>query len=318
MDRSEGGVPFTDRGESATPGARGGYFHLGRRHLELATARGGARSCNTSSITSRTTTSNTSCSSKGTNAAAAADRPTSDRSSSRSASSSARTAAAAARGTRWSPACSTLAGQHRAKPLGLSFPRGWGDFLRQLAIWFGFAAAYQVARGLADPGASEAVANARRVIHAEERLGSPVRARSPAAGRRDGGLASPRRQLDVLALAVHGGRARAPLDLPPPLPGLSASAEHDHRRERGRPRRLVAMPTAPPRLLPEFGFTDTLAQSEWLNHGTGLVVLASNPHAAMPSLHTADVLIIGFALASVQAARSRRSFCSGPPGSPSR
>ena len=28
-------------------------------------------------------------------------------------------------------------------------PRGWGDFGRQLAIWFGFLAIYQVARGLA-------------------------------------------------------------------------------------------------------------------------------------------------------------------------
>ena len=55
--------------------------------------------------------------------------------------------------------------------LAFALPRGWGDFLRQLAIWFGFAAAYQVARGLADPGATEAFANARRVIHAEERLG---------------------------------------------------------------------------------------------------------------------------------------------------
>ena len=26
-------------------------------------------------------------------------------------------------------------------------PRGWGDLLLQLGIWFGFLAAYQVARG---------------------------------------------------------------------------------------------------------------------------------------------------------------------------
>jgi len=29
-------------------------------------------------------------------------------------------------------------------------PRGWSDLGRQLAIWFGFLAAYQGARGLAD------------------------------------------------------------------------------------------------------------------------------------------------------------------------
>lgn len=61
----------------------------------------------------------------------------------------------------------------------------------------------------------------------------------------------------------------------------------------------VAMPTAPPRLIPDLGFTDTLARAEWLNHGTSLVQLAANPYAAMPSLHTADALIVGFALATL-------------------
>jgi membrane-associated phospholipid phosphatase len=45
------------------------------------------------------------------------------------------------------------------------------------------------------------------------------------------------------------------------------------------------------------GFTDTLSTSALLNHGSGIVVLAENPYAAMPSLHTADALVIGVALA---------------------
>jgi membrane-associated phospholipid phosphatase len=36
-----------------------------------------------------------------------------------------------------------------------------------------------------------------------------------------------------------------------------------------------------------------------LNHGSGLIELASNPYAAMPSLHAADALIIGFAMATL-------------------
>ena len=47
------------------------------------------------------------------------------------------------------------------------------------------------------------------------------------------------------------------------------------------------------------GFTDTLNQFGGLNHGSGLVELASNPYAAMPSLHAADALIAGVILASV-------------------
>jgi membrane-associated phospholipid phosphatase len=47
------------------------------------------------------------------------------------------------------------------------------------------------------------------------------------------------------------------------------------------------------------GFTDTLGQFGGLNHGSGLVELAANPYAAMPSLHAADALIVGVVLASV-------------------
>jgi membrane-associated phospholipid phosphatase len=36
-----------------------------------------------------------------------------------------------------------------------------------------------------------------------------------------------------------------------------------------------------------------------LNHGSGLIELASNPYAAMPSLHAADALIVGITLAYV-------------------
>jgi hypothetical protein len=46
----------------------------------------------------------------------------------------------------------------------------------------------------------------------------------------------------------------------------------------------VLLPTAPPRMLPEFGFSDTLATLGAPNHGSSFVALASNPYAAMPSL----------------------------------
>ena len=52
----------------------------------------------------------------------------------------------------------------------------------------------------------------------------------------------------------------------------------------------VFVPTAPPRLL-GVGFVD--------QHRDGLVSLAANPYAAMPSLHAADALIVGVVLFSV-------------------
>jgi membrane-associated phospholipid phosphatase len=59
----------------------------------------------------------------------------------------------------------------------------------------------------------------------------------------------------------------------------------------------VLLPTAPPRMFPTLGFVDTLAAFGGMNHGSGLVELASNPYAAMPSLHAADALIVGVTLA---------------------
>jgi membrane-associated phospholipid phosphatase len=59
----------------------------------------------------------------------------------------------------------------------------------------------------------------------------------------------------------------------------------------------VAFPTAPPRMFPEAGFTDTLARHATVTHDSSVVQFASNPYAAMPSLHSADALIVGVVMA---------------------
>ena len=61
----------------------------------------------------------------------------------------------------------------------------------------------------------------------------------------------------------------------------------------------VLMPTAPPRMFPEWGFSDTLAEYASVNHDSGLIAFAANPYAAMPSLHAMDALIVGVVMASV-------------------
>ena len=47
-------------------------------------------------------------------------------------------------------------------------PRGWFHLALQLVIWFGFLAAYQVARGLAPHDPARAFANGLRVIAWEQ------------------------------------------------------------------------------------------------------------------------------------------------------
>src|SRR5215211_1407467 len=50
-------------------------------------------------------------------------------------------------------------------------PHGWRDFGRQLAIWLGFLATYQLARGIADRGTDwDAISNARVIMDLERSL----------------------------------------------------------------------------------------------------------------------------------------------------
>ena len=178
-------------------------------------------------------------------------------------------------------------------------PNGWSDFFRQLAIWLGFVLGYQVARGLADRGPTEAFRNARRVIRVEEHLGGLVdldlQRQALAAGEGLVHLANWTYWFAQFAFVAGGlvwiylRRNGVYLQLRNTLIVANTLALVGY----------VVMPTAPPRLLSEYGFVDTLAQSEALNHGSGLVELVANPYAAMPSVHAADALIIGAALAAV-------------------
>lgn len=51
-------------------------------------------------------------------------------------------------------------------------------------------------------------------------------------------------------------------------------------------------PTAPPRLLPELGFTDTIAAQTGITQDAGTVGLLVNQYAAVPSMHVAFSLLI--------------------------
>ena len=54
----------------------------------------------------------------------------------------------------------------------------------------------------------------------------------------------------------------------------------------------VVFPTAPPRFLPEWGFTDTVSDffGQGASHSASVLY---NPYAAMPSMHVAFALMIG-------------------------
>ncbi|TML94483.1 MAG: inositol phosphorylceramide synthase [Actinobacteria bacterium] len=176
-------------------------------------------------------------------------------------------------------------------------PRGYADFAYQLLIWFGFLAAYQVARGLADRDPTRAFANGWRVIDVEQRLAGLGELTLQ-------GWTQSSRVLETLVSWTYWNSEFTVI-------GLALLWVYFRRNElftRFRNTILLAnvlglvgyvfLPTAPPRFFTSIGFSDTLSQIGGLNHGSGLIQLASNPYAAMPSLHSADALIVGVILAS--------------------
>ncbi|HET7555402.1 MAG TPA: phosphatase PAP2 family protein [Gaiellaceae bacterium] len=187
-------------------------------------------------------------------------------------------------------------GHHSRFDPALFLPRGVGDFLLQAAILAGFGVAYELARGLADRGPSVAFAHARDIVRLERGLHALVEPWLQNQVLSAGGFllhavnatywASQFLIVGAALLWIYLRRYPSFLrvrDLVIVTNTLGLVA-------------YVLVPTAPPRLLGGEGFVDTLASSR-LSHATGLVELFANPYAAMPSLHAADALIVGAALA---------------------
>jgi membrane-associated phospholipid phosphatase len=68
------------------------------------------------------------------------------------------------------------------------------------------------------------------------------------------------------------------------------------------------VPTAPPRLLPEEGYVDTITAYAEVNHDSALVQMFVNPYAAIPSMHIAFSLMIGVPGALLARHRTTRAF----------
>jgi hypothetical protein len=169
-------------------------------------------------------------------------------------------------------------------------PRGWADLGRQLAIWFGFAILYQLARGIADrKPPAVAFAHGRAVVDFETNITHRLYELT---------LQNFVDQRHLLETAVSWTYWNSEFT----VVGLAVLWVYMRRHSAFMGFRnsilfanvigligYVVMPTAPPRLL-GLGFADS--------HRDGLVSLAGNPYAAMPSLHAADALIVGIVLFS--------------------
>jgi membrane-associated phospholipid phosphatase len=170
-------------------------------------------------------------------------------------------------------------------------PRGYADFARQLLIWFGFIFAYQVARGLADRNPAKAFVDGWRILDFEQRVTNHV-------------FELTLQQFAVSSSVLSKLVAWTYWNSEFTVVGLALLWVYLRRHEAFARFRnaiiganlvglvgYIVLPTAPPRMFPSIGFID--------HHTNGVVQLAANPYAAMPSLHAADALIVGLVLSSL-------------------
>ncbi len=144
-------------------------------------------------------------------------------------------------------------------------PRGWFDALRQLTLFAGAYYAYRIVRGIIDGQTAVAFDHARSVVNLERNMG----------------------------LFFEPGFQHWALGLPFVVSmGLAILG-------------YLAYPTAPPRMLSEWGFTDTVTNAVGQGHANAAKLLF-NPYAAMPSMHVAFALMIAVPAVKLISTRALR------------
>jgi membrane-associated phospholipid phosphatase len=169
-------------------------------------------------------------------------------------------------------------------------PRGWRDFGLQLVIWFGFYFSYLAVRHLTDRDPGKAVVNGLRVISLERRVTHHL---FELTAQR---VADSSHLLLTISAWTYWNSEFTVMGLA--LLWVYLRRHNGFRRFRNTI--LLAnligligfwlMPTAPPWMFPDKGFV------AGVNHSSALLQSLGNSYAAMPSLHAADALIVGWFL----------------------
>ncbi len=184
-------------------------------------------------------------------------------------------------------------------------PHGWVDVLRQVVLFGGIYLGYNLVRGLVEGKASAAFQHARDLIQIERTLHVFVEPSVQAWASGSHAL------MDVSSWLYVNAQTSVTL----------AALIYLYLRHNGsfyfvRNMLVIAMaialvgyavfPTAPPRFLPEWGFIDSVSDLTGMhvNHASASMTALFNPYAAVPSMHVAFALIIGWPLASLSRTRA--------------
>ena len=188
---------------------------------------------------------------------------------------------------------------HRARLLQERvLPHGWLDALRQVSLFALAYVAYRVVRGVVEGDANAAFAHARDLIALERNLHLFV---EPSIQTWASGSHVVMVAASWLYVNAQGSLTIAAL--------LYLYLRHNRNFYFVRNMFMIAMaialvgyivfPTAPPRFMPEWGFIDTVSDFTPVNvsHSSASMSALFNPYAAVPSMHVAFALMIGWPLA---------------------
>jgi membrane-associated phospholipid phosphatase len=170
-------------------------------------------------------------------------------------------------------------------------PKDWPDVLRQIGLFALADVCYETVRGIAESNTALAFANARTIAEVEQDLGLFFEPGFQAWAMGE------RILIDFANFAYVNSHFIVTTCV---LVWLYL--RHNRHFYFVRNMFMVAMalalvgylalPTAPPRFLPELGFVDTIAYYADVHHDSALVTLFFNPYAAVPSMHVAFALLI--------------------------
>jgi hypothetical protein len=177
-------------------------------------------------------------------------------------------------------------------------PQGWLDVLRQVALFAAAYLAYRLVRGLVEGDAGAAFAHARDLISLERTTHLFVEPSIQAWASGSRVLMGFSSWLYVNAQTTVTVAALIYLYL-----------RHNRNFYFVRNMFMIAMfialvgytafPTAPPRFMPEWGFIDSVSDFTGVrvSHSSASMTALFNPYAAVPSMHVAFALMIGWPLA---------------------
>jgi hypothetical protein len=190
---------------------------------------------------------------------------------------------------------------------GRVLPNGWPDLLRQVAL-FGLAyLLYRLVEGAVSSNAYVAFAHARQLISLERSLHIFVEPQIQAWATSS--------HLLVLVAAYVYINAQTTI-----LIALLLYLYIAHNRSYYFVRNMLFVgmaigligyglfPTAPPRFLPEWGFIDSLKQVTGGSSNSTIANAFFNPYAAVPSMHVACAVMLGWTLARLVRRRVAKVF----------